>query len=268
MGGGDGAELINVTALSGFGLPAKDYKTVEFAGENGSTLIGERDMARVITISATVRGERRERTKINKVFHESGELYCIFDDVRRKISCRVTAQPEFVRCGKSNLYTFTVQLQADYPYFTEFNQRTIALYSQRNLVTDTFTLPCVFTERISRKIIYNNGDKYVYPKLIITNVGSTSDETGKITIENHTTGAKITVEYTPSNGEIITVDTSMRRLYSNISGSITNNISDDTDLSSFYFDIGENDIEFKNTAQGQVLNAVAVFSPEFYSAEV
>ena len=45
MGGG-GFAILNLTQLSGFGLPPKIYDTVEFATENGVTTTGKKDGAR------------------------------------------------------------------------------------------------------------------------------------------------------------------------------------------------------------------------------
>lgn len=263
--GGDACKNINLVSVEGVGLPTPEYQTVIFANENGVTQAGKRDLPRTVTMSGDVKGGRQERLRMNRVLHEDGELLFLFDGVQRKLNCKCTRPPEFVHQG-GGIFSFTIQFQADYPYFTDFKQVHAPLYKTINNVTDTFTLPCVFTSRISRTDVLNNGDKYVYPTIYIEVTGASADA-GTLQIINHTTGAQIKINRQFADGETVTVDLKTRRITSGTGGNITNAISDDTVLSAFYLQPGENNIEFISSVSGQTVNAAAVFDNEYYSLE-
>ncbi len=245
----------------GFGLPTPEYKHIEFAAENGVTETGKKDAARTITLSGDIQSDIR--SYINRVFHMPGELFV----GNKKIKCKCIRPPEFSPRG-GKIFAFAVQLQADYPYFTDAVQTKIPIYGLTNLVTDTFELPCVFTKRVSRGNVKNTGEKYVYPVIVITGTGASSETSGSITITNHTLNASVVINHVLSDGEVITLDFATRKIKSSVSGNVTNLISDDTDLSKFYFEVGDNDIEFCTTAQTQTLRAAAKYYNEYYSAEV
>lgn len=265
---GGGLDAVgNILLISGFEFPPRAFETVNFAGENGSTVIGKSDSARTMTITGTLRGSQYDLERACKVLYEDGALYCIFDKVRRSIKCRCNNMDDFKRLGRSGNNKFTVQFIADYPYFNDFYDTELPLYRQRNLVTDTFTLPCVFTERISEGDVNNTGDKIIYPTIYITDNSDVSAAPGGVLIENETTGAKIELPYyTMVYGETITIDLGRRRLTSSVNGNITNELGDSTpDLSRFFLEVGINHLSFTNST-GQVLSAVIKYNPEYYTA--
>lgn len=265
--GGEGGN-VKVMSVSGLGLPAKDYTTIEYASENGITQIGEKDLQRTITISGElVNGTRQDKNYIDNVLHESGELYCFFDDERRKIKCKVVKPPEFSHEGAC-FWSFTIQFQADYPYFTDFSETEVTIYSQKNLVTDTFTLPCVFTERLNHAIILNEGGKYVYPTIKVYAIGEAEKPSNTITISNNTINSAIKINYVMSDSETMTINLKSRTITSDKNGIITDNISDDTILSNFFLVAGKNDVSFSTLDTTQRINAVIVYTPEYYSCEV
>ncbi|MBQ7975410.1 MAG: phage tail family protein [Clostridia bacterium] len=266
LGGGTN-QLFNVTSLSGFEMPPRTSDTIVFAGENGTTQTGKRDLARTLTIAGDVYGDAKIIEQAIKCFYYDGELFCIFNNVRRKIKCRCSTLDDFEKLGKSGISKFAVQFIADYPYFNDFYDTELPLYRQRNLVTDTFTLPCVFTERISEGDVNNTGDKIIYPTIYITDNSDVSAASGGVLIENETTGAKIELPYyTMVYGETITIDLGRRRLTSSVNGNITNELGDSTpDLSRFFLEVGINHLSFTNST-GQVLSAVIKYNPEYYTA--
>lgn len=267
FGGGNNPSA-NIISLDGFEFPARSYTNIEFAGENGITTIGKKDMQRTMTITGTVRGDQYIRDHMCKVLYEDGELYCIFDNVRRKIACKCTNLDSLQRAGRSNISKFAFQLVADYPYFKDFFDTDLPLFREHNTVTDTFTLPCVFTERISSAEVNNIGDKPVYPVIHIEN-GDNEDSSGAgLTVQNLTTGAEIILpDYIMRKNEKITVDLARRRITSSESGNITYRISTETpDLSKFYLDVGINELCFVNGTNQKQINAHIVFSPEYYTA--
>ena len=266
MLGGGKNPLFNITSVSGLELPPRNYETIEFAGENGLTVTGKKDMARTITIAGTLCGSQKDIERACKVFYEDGELICIFNDVRRKIACRMTKLDDFVRYGKSGISSFAVQFVCDYPYFTDLYEHTIPLYSRVNIVTTEFTLPCIFTDRISGGNLKNSGDKLVYPKIIIECEGASDTPNAVFEIVNATNGGYIGIEYALSNGESIEIDIATRKIISSINGNIINCITNDTDLSKFYLDVGDNEISFENSNTSQIITATAIFNSEYLTA--
>lgn len=265
--GGEGGN-IKVLSIEGLGLPKKNYTTIEYASENGVTQIGEKDMQRTITMTCElVNGTRADKNRIDSILHENGELYCYFDDERRKIKCKINTPPEFSHEGAC-FWTFTVQLIADYPYFTDFSETEIPIYSLKNLVTNTFTLPCVFTERLNHATILNEGGKYVYPIIKISATGTSKESSNVISIANSTINSVIKINYVMSDNETITINLKSRMITSDKNGVITDNITDDTILSNFYLTVGKNDVSFTSNDTSQAINAIVIYTPEYYSCEV
>lgn len=263
LGGGNNP-LFNVTSLSGFEMPPREFKTVTFAGENGITTIGKRDTARTLTIAGDLWGGQDDILRAIKAFYYDGELICIFgSNMRRKISVKCSTLEDFKRYAKSGISSFAVQFIADYPYFTDMYKTTVPIYSLKNLVTDTFTLPCVFTERKSSADILNRGDKYVYPTIIMKNTGTATSGGGGIIIKNDRTGAQISLpDYITEENEVITTELAERKITSSIHGNITPEIGDNTNMAEFYLEPGVNHLSLVNNS-GQFINTVAVFSNEY-----
>lgn len=254
--GGGLNDFGNITKMNGFGLPSKQYDEVEFAGENGVVTTGSKDLARTLTISGDFYGGQYEITKLLKSFYYPGKLYCGFENVKRKIACKCINLDDIERNNNCGINGFTVQFKADFPYFTDFYSTRQSLASYKNLVTDEFTLPCVFTEMIQQGSCFNNGDLITYPVIKITaeNKPGLPDDP-VITITNKTTGAFIKLNQKVNTDDAITIDLGARKIKSRALGNITHKISDDTVLSSFCLNPGKNDITFQTTDTSQRLTA-------------
>ena len=265
MGGGE-SPSINITQLSGFGLPPKIYETVEFATENGVTTTGKKDGARTITISGDLLGGQNEIIKMLRAFYYEGELFCDFGRIKRKIRCKCINLDDIERRNNCGINGFTVQFQADYPYFTDFYETAHAIVGYRNLVTETFTLPCVFTETVREGEIHNSGDLVAYPAITITTASEPSEDDMTLSLVNETTGAFIKIQHVLQKNEVITIDLNERRITSDISGNLSSEITDDTVLSDFYFAVGTNKIKFETTDISQPISAVAMYSKLYLMA--
>lgn len=265
MGGGDNP-LINIIEMSGFGVPSKEYTTVQFASENGVTTIGQKDMPRIITITGDLLGGQLEIMNALKSFYYEGELFCDFGKIRRKIGCKCINLEDMERHRKSGINTFTVQFQCDYPYFKDWNDTVQSLASYKNLVTDSFTLPCVFTKMLQEGKIYNNGDKNIYPVIRITSSYAPVNENAVLSIVNHNTGAFIHINHVVQKDEVVTLNLATRQIESNISGRITMDISDDTVLSDFFIEVGENQISFSTSDTAQPLTAQIIYNKIYLMA--
>lgn len=265
MGGGLNP-LINITAMSGFELPAKEYETVSYATENGVTATGEKDLARTITLTGDLLGGQNEIAKALKAFYYEGSLFCDFGRIKRKIDCKCINIEDMERQMNCGINTFTVQFQCDCPYFNDWYDTIQSLAGYKNLVTDTFTLPCIFTKMLQEGDISNNGDKIIYPKIEISAFTEPTESEAVLTVTNHTTGAVIKVNHVMRNGETVTMDLATRQILSSIDGRITSHISDDTVLSDFFLDVGDNSLSFETSDTLQPLTAKIIFNKIYIMA--
>jgi len=132
-------------------------------------------------------------------------------------------------------------------------------------------LPAIATVRTIRANVINNGEIDVYPIIHIYNtanqVALMSGFSGVI-ITNETTGAKIELDYSPSDGEEIIIDLALRRITSNLAGNIINYISDDTVLSDFILKTGENIISCENLSGLTSLSAIVEYTNNYAMAVV
>ncbi len=243
MGGENPA--INILKLSGFGLPGKRYDEITFVRENGVTTTGDSDYPRTLTLTADLYGGQDDVLKMLEAFYYPGELYCDFGpDMRRRISCKLMNSDDVENYSNSGINTFTMQFQADYPYFRDFEDTVISLASYKNHVTDEFTLPCVFSEIIQEGNVHNYGNKNCYGVITLTSAYEPTVEEGLVTIVNLTTGKELNFSHTLKKNEIVEIDLNTRKIISNTDGRITNSITDDTEMSDFYFVPGLNQLVF------------------------
>ena len=99
-------------------------------------------------------------------------------------------------------------------------------------------------------------------------VGQTAplNESNQIVITNESTGAKIELDYSPADGEEITIDLALRKITSNKAGNIVNYISDDTVLSEFFLKLGENIITCSNSSGSGSLSAIVEYTNNYVMA--
>ncbi len=265
MGGGY-SPLINITKMSGFELPAKEYESIEYATENGTTTIGEKDLPRTITLSGDLLGGQREIMNALKAFYYEGELYCDFGRYKRKIGCKCINMEDMERRCNGGINSFALQFRCDYPYFNDWEDTTLSLAGYQNIVTDTFELPCVFTEMLQEGRVVNTGDKITFPVIQISSNADPTEEEETLIITNHTTGAVIEINHVMRNGEAITLNLATRQIESSLDGRITNHISDNTVLSNFYLDVGVNNLSFYTSDTLQPLTAELTFNRVYIMA--
>ena len=259
LGGGDNP-FINITKMNGFELPAPDYETVKYVGENGVTTTGKTDLPRTLTISGDLMGGQLEIMNVLKALYYPGELYCDFGQIKRKIACKCTNLEDIERHQNCGINGFTFQFQADYPYFNDFYDTQTNLARYVNHVSNSFVLPCVFTEKLNEGIAYNSGDKITYPVICLRGESDGSLTSATLTITNVTSGKSIKIEHSLQNGEEVTFDLNTRRIKSNISGNITKKITDDTVLHEFFLEKGENKLTFSSTDTYQLVKATISFN--------
>lgn len=113
------------------------------------------------------------------------------------------------------------------------------LFSLKDEVLTSFTLPCVFTSLNNNNFITNSGDVSVFPNYIIKNENPQAAEVVEIT--NKETGQKITFNYTFAAGETVIINSEKQTATSDINGNVSSGFSIDTEF--FAVDKGVTEIE-------------------------
>ncbi len=260
---------IQIIKLSGFGLPSRRYDEVSFAKENGVTTTGDSDYPRTLTITADIYGNRTDVLKVMEAFYYNGEMFCDFGpEMKRRISCKLIQSDDVQNHSSSGINTITVQFQADYPYFNDFEDTIISLASYKNRVLDSFELPCVFSEIFQDGTLYNHGNKRCYGVITLSSEYEPTAEEGIITITNSTTGKSLNFHHVLRKGEKVEIDLNARKIISSIDGKITNAITDDTEMADFYFEPGENNLSFTTNESLRPVSASIKYNNIYLAAVV
>ena len=249
-GGGDA--LLKTVQVAGLGPPDREFQVTGYSGQAGQHLISQKDMARIITISGDLAAPGRlqqELSAMMRILYHPGRLLISSGNRRRCISCRLTSFDEPERHGRG-MASFVLQFTCDNPYFTDEREQSVQLFYRRDLVSGRFTLPCVFTECVTRRNVVNRGDVKAEP--VITLYNSYSEDAAVFSLRsgihmmNHSTGQALVFLHTTVPGEIVTIDIPKRQIISSRSGDITGTLAEDSFLSDFWLETGVNDVEVIN----------------------
>lgn len=269
---GEGSRF-RILQMEGLGPPGKEFNVAGYAGQPGQVLFSEKDLARVITVSGDLiahEGLRDEMARMFRIFYRPGRLTVGAGNKMRSVSCRCTAIEEPERHGRS-IAKLVVQFTCDNPYFTDEYAQKVNLFSREDLITSTFTLPCVFTRRTNRLLVVNAGDVRAEPVFTIYNdnraaAAATADTEAGVAMINHTTGQQLVLERAAAPGEVVTIDIPNRQIVSSLDGDVTSVISQDTYLSDFWLDVGVNDVEAVSYATGERIGVVMTYYNQYVEA--
>ena len=84
MGGGRHPNM-NITSVSGFSNPKKEFKTVSFSGQPGMFTTSERELSRTMILAGNFFGTAAELNKIYTVLSKAGILTVYFHLKKREI---------------------------------------------------------------------------------------------------------------------------------------------------------------------------------------
>ena len=269
MTDGEGTSNCKLKGVSGLGFVPKEYTINRFVGVAGQTATDGFEGARTVTISAEiVKCDSSTAARYSLILSEPGELYVHIGAKQRKIRCRCNDLSGFEERRKV-FQQITVQFICDYPFFEDVSPVSRCLFARKNKIENSFTLPCVFTERIQRVKLINNGHKKTQLKVILYCEASA---TGAVKLINYTTNESFSLNYPMRTGEKVIIDFVERTISSNISeeennyGNLLTYMASDSFLSSFNLAIGENDIECINTDSESVIIAVCEYSNKYIEA--
>ena len=274
--GGGGHKRARLQTIEGVGMPAKEDNTIIFEGQAGQTIIGSRDLERVITMSLDFYGDEREVEKLYRIIYKPLDILFFLGNRRRRIKGRCKVATDISSIIYHKWQSVALQFVCDNPYFSDLNDTMQAISANEdmwpnvNLDGEWFIEPgTIATQRSSKTSIYNYGDVEIYPVITLTNnkVSNLLSEETKITLTNATTDKAITLEYQISPGETVTIDLESRSILSDINGNIVTCISDDTVLSDFYLATGKNDISIEADSADNIF-AIARYSNQYISVVI
>ena len=220
----------------GLGLPEQERQTVSYSGIRGQEELSSRLLPRIITLKCLVK--KTELARFLRVLAERGRLTVTDGKRTRTAEVRCTAAENAAKMAEQR--RIVIQLTADDPAFYSETKTLAPICARENLVTGSFTPPCVFTRRVNGGTLVNSGDVDATPIIRIACLAAAEDCT--VTITNATTGAKIQLTHDFSAGDVITADTKNASVTDEAGVNLIACISDDTYLSDFVFRPGNNEI--------------------------
>ena len=257
--GGGSHPVWNVTEITGLGLADKNISYVTFKGEDGRLTTDMTMKERTITMSGDIISDNltEEISRAVNILSHEGDIVI---NKMRLIHCNSVVFPDTKRYGKAA--KFTMQFICDEPYFGESDILSKTVLDVKNHISDTFTLPMVFSTYLTSGTINIKGNSKTAPVIYITNIGAISSDT--ITLVNENTGNSISLNYFPESGEIIEIDIDKRSVKGSIFGNLLHRLAPDTRLSDFYLHYGDNKIFLENNLEG--INVTLKYRNKYASA--
>lgn len=259
FGGGD--YPVRLTQLEGLEFVPKSYHTVKYSLCDGVDTISQVHDVRTITGNGDIFvTSERQVSELCDVFAEPGTLSVTRGNVTRKIAYK---PGEFEINRKSrHLFVFTFQIICDSPCFEAITRHKASIFERKNMVFGNVELPIVFTERKTRVNHKNKGHKRIEPLITVKFIGDASGlvQDGFI-IKNHTTGQEIKFLSQVKNFGSVIFDISQRKVLSESGENLEKYLAQETYLSDFWVDAGQNDLEFINLNTNENVYAELSYIP-------
>jgi len=284
LGGGRDTHIWRILEADGLGLTAKQFNTVTYPTEIGQHTMSETINARTITLKCDIRspkGAQFEIARALRILNRPGTLTIHSGITKRKINARCAAAEQGERHGGYRV--FVMQFLCDYPYFEDTCHTNVPIFRRENLIgsgrrwyfdetaafhsqpisTNQFILPCMFSRRTSSANVMNLGDVDTEPVLQIYIQGNLFPEAGrKIRITNNATNQTIEMNldaYIADEAEKerditkdeITLNIPERTVYNIYGENLISILSNDSFLSAFWLECGNNIIEVENSVSAR-----------------
>lgn len=234
--------MFRLTDITGLSIPDKSFTTAVYANLRGQETVGTRICPRTITISGDVVDSENSFDALSKaafILDKAGTLEIHFDDKNpRKIDCVCTSFIPGDRKGKYRL--FVIQFMCDDPYFYDDKEISTPAFGVRGYLNSSFTFPGVFSTRLSNSTIFCKGNALTEPVFKIAVIEKNESANPTLCIKNYTTGSSINLKYSASVGDVITIDTSKRKIYNQRGENLLSYLADDSFFSDFYLVPGNN----------------------------
>lgn len=204
--------------------------------------------SRVVNVQGNIWGNTEQelyeaRQKLfNKCNGKTKGILTYFDGFKLYRASAVSSIPSCGDCRELSC-TFNVNFTLYNFFWEDADLSVFKTYLRTNNVTTSFTLPCVFTSRVTEDTIINDTDFDIYPTIIIK--ANNVDNSQCIKITNRTTNEDIIISgYNISQGEIITIDCEK---YTTVNTNGANLINYFNDFENWCIVKGTNIIKIENT---------------------
>lgn len=159
-------------------------------------------------------------------------------DGNKKFFCVAFADAPVCANAVKNSVEFNINFTVPDFFWYDSEKTVVAVAERTNLLQTPFTLPMMFTQRISRATVINENEFEIYPKFNV--VAKNITEAGSLYIINHTTGEQVVLSgLSVEDGTQIVVD--CKELTATINGESVINYFND--FSDFTLIPGINDLE-------------------------
>lgn len=230
--------------LNGAETQSSEIRFINSDGAEYENILYEPDE---LTIKGFIRGESRHtlpylRANLFKILNgkDKGILYytCENEEYFTEV---LTLRPS-VGTRIQNVLDFTAKFLRLSPLWKKSHLNKTDVYKITKKLKTTFTLPCIFSQRTSAVSVVNNGDTDS-PCVIKIKCTLAPVEVGEnvITIKNTVTQKKLELNYSPSAGEQIVIDSEKCIVESLKEGNIINRMKTGSEF--IYLPPGVNEIE-------------------------
>lgn len=182
---------------------------------------------------------RELKRRMIKICNPKNKLDVYYYDGLKKYYCSAYADgmPDFSK-RQGNFMEFVIYINVPSFYWLSGDEIITKIFTIEPLLSNSFSFPGVFSERVNETYMNNDGEVETYPIIIL---GCEKPNTADIILENITTGKSLKLSYTMSKGETVTIDMYRYSVTSSLNGSIINQI-DRTD-NFWCMDLGINHIK-------------------------
>lgn len=229
---------------------------------DGALFSNFRYNARIVSLRGHIlsrKGEKLEdlrRLLYTKLNGKKNSKLLYFDG-NKKFFCTAFADAPVCANAVKNSVEFNINFTIPDFFWYDNEKTVIAVAKRTNLLASPFTLPMMFTQRISQAIIENENEFEIYPQFIIVAKDITED--GSVYITNNITGKKIILSgLAIEDGTKIVVDCKKMTAMIN-NESIINHFND---FSDFSLVPGLNDLECIDTNENRETSvAIEYYKP-------
>lgn len=263
MDGGGGSAPFKIRSVEGLGYISQNALTAVYPFLGGQKTLSRSPSARLITVAADgSRGGETREAAIAAIAHDSGVLYVSDGEKRVYAECYISNLSVTRAVGK-NYEKYVFQFTCDYPYFRSAEPTLGRLFERTRLLEGSFTLPMIFSERITKGTLNVSGDKAVYPKITVG--GISLDEEFPLEIVNETTGSKLSMTLPAGDYSIIEFDLWEGKITAD-GEDIICYLDSDSYMSDFYLAKGENTVKISAMDTSAETTTALYFENEYISA--
>jgi len=254
----------SVISVSGLGAVQKKYNTIRYVDIPGQVTLSESVLPREISVKGDlfIKGAMPV-AKYHIFFSAGGTMHIFNTSGRKKIDYKVMG---FKTGDKNGDYVpFELSLICDMPYFCDSVNSPINIYRRVDKITGAFSLPAVFTERITSVDVSNLGQTVSEPVIEIK-CSQEGVYSGGICILNETTGKKLVLDTKLSLGEVIKIDVKNRKITSNARENCYGVLNSECILSEFLIEKGLNHISVTDENDGETVESTIYFDNLYVEA--